>query len=315
MAEVNDEGVAATRIPADIARPDRILGPFTARQTGILAAAALVLYGGYWIARPVMPPLVYLVMIVPVVGVVTAIALGAREGIGLDRFVLAALSHARTCKRRVHAPEGVPALPGIVPPRLARAAGPMPEAMRMPCRGVSPVGVLDLGGQGRAAMARCSTVNFDLRSGAEQQGLVAAFARWLNSLTGPTQILIRCYHTDLARLANQLHHDAPALPHPALEQAARAHADYLAELGAGGGLLTRQVVLVAREEAVRHQPRAAAGGGRVIQRLQEAARALAPAEISVVPLHAEETTAVITAACNPDSPTSPVGTERDGDQA
>nr|WP_306663590.1 PrgI family protein [Streptomyces sabulosicollis] len=315
MTDVNDEGVAATRIPADIARPDRILGPFTARQTGILAAAALVMYGGYWIARPVMAPLVYLVMIVPVAGVVTAIALGAREGIGLDRFVLAALFHARTCKRRVHAPEGVPALPGIVPPRLARAAGPMPEAMRMPCRGVSPAGVLELRGQGRAAMARCSTVNFDLRSGAEQQGLVAAFARWLNSLTGPTQILIRCYHTNLAPLANQLHHDAPALPHPALEQAARAHADYLAELGAGGGLLTRQVVLVAREEAARHQPRSAAGSGRVIQRIQEAARALAPAEISVVPLHAEETTAVITAACNPDSPTSPVGTERDGDQA
>lgn len=315
MTDVNDEGVAATRIPADITRPDRILGPLTARQTGILAAAALVLYGGYWILRPVMAPLAYLVMIVPVAGVVTAIALGAREGIGLDRFLLAALSHSRAGKRRVYAPEGVPALPGIVPPRLARATGPMPEAMRMPCRGVSPVGVLDLGGQGRAAMARCSTVNFDLLSGAEQQGLVAAFARWLNSLTGPTQILTRCYHTDLAPLANQLHHNAPALPHPALEEAARAHADYLAELGAAGGLLTRQVLLVAREETARHQRRSAAGGARVIQRVQEAARALAPAEISVVPLRAEETAAVITATCNPDSPTSPVGLESEGDQA
>lgn len=315
MTDVNDEGVAATRIPADIARPDRVLGPLTARQTGILAAAALVLYGGYWIVRPVMAPLPYLVMIVPVAGVVTAIALGAREGIGLDRFLLAALAHARAPKRRVDAPEGVPALPDIVNPRLAQAAGPMPAAMQMPYSGVSPVGVLDVRGRGQAALATCSTVNFDLRSGAEQQGVVAAFARWLNSLTGPTQILVRCHRTDLTPLADQLYHHAPALPHPALEQAARAHADYLAELAAGGGLLTRQVVLVAREEAARHQPRSAAGGSRAIQRIHEAARALAPAEISVIPLRADETAALITAACNPDSPTRPVGTEGEGDDA
>ncbi|NUS84364.1 MAG: PrgI family protein [Streptomyces sp.] len=312
MTDVNDEGVAATRIPADIARPDRVLGPFTARQAAILATCALVLYGGYWILRPVMAPLAYLTLITPVAGVVTAIALGAREGIGLDRFVLAALAHARAPKRRVHAPEGVPVLPDIVNPRLAQAAGPMPTVMRMPYNTVSPVGVLGLRGHGQSALATCSTVNFDLHGGAEQQGLVAAFARWLNSLTGPTQLLVRCHRTDLAPLADRLHHHAPVLPHPALERAARDHADYLAELAAGGGLLTRQIVLVAREESARHQSRPTAGGGRAIQRVQEAARALAPAEISVVPLDADETTALITAACNPDPPSTPAGASDEG---
>ncbi|MBL1098925.1 PrgI family protein [Streptomyces coffeae] len=314
MTDVHDEAAAATRIPADIARPDRVLGPLTARQAAILAACALVLYGGYWILRPVMAPLAYLVMTVPVAGVVTAIALGSREGIGLDQFLLAACAHARTPKRRAHAPEGVPALPDIVNPRLTQAAGPVPAAMRMPYSRVSPVGVLDLRGHGRAALATCSTVNFDLRSGAEQQGLVAAFARWLNSLTGPTQLLVRCHRTDLAPLADRLHHHAPALPHPALERAAWAHADYLAELAAGGDLLTRQIVLVTREQSTRPQSGSAAGGGRAIQRVQEAARALAPAEISVTPLDADETTALITAACNPDPPSTP-GTEAEGDDA
>ncbi|WNE95518.1 PrgI family protein [Streptomyces luomodiensis] len=314
MSDVKDEGAAATRIPADIARPDRVLGPLTARQAAILAAAGLVLYGGYWIMRPVMAPLAYLVMTVPVAGVVTAIALGSREGIGLDRFLFAACAHARAPKRRVHAPEGVPALPGLVSPRLAHAAGPMPAAMRMPYDAVSPMGVLGLRGWGQAALAMCSTVNFDLRSGSEQQGLVAAFARWLNSLTGPTQVLVRCHRTDLAPLADRLHHHAPALPHPALERAARAHADYLAELAAAGDLLTRQIVLVAREHPTRHQSRRTAGGGRAIQRVQEAARALAPAEVSVFPLDAEETTALITAACTADSPSTP-GTEAEGDDA
>lgn len=114
----------ATRIPADISRPDQLLGPFTARQSAVLAAAALVLYCGWWATRPFMAPLTYAALVVPVAGAVAALALGRREGIGLDRFLLAALAHARTPKRRVHAPEGVPPLPAVVPDRWKRAAGP-----------------------------------------------------------------------------------------------------------------------------------------------------------------------------------------------
>jgi hypothetical protein len=294
----------ATRIPADISRPDRLVGPFTARQTVILAVAGLVLYGGWWAMRPVVAPLVYTALVVPVAGAVAALALGRREGIGLDRFLLAALAHGRTPKRRVHAPEGVPPLPAIVPDRWAKAAGPPPAAMRMPYYGITPDGVLDLGGKGKAAVATCSTVNFELRSAAEQQSLTAAFARWLNSLTGPTQLLVRCHRIDLAPLADTLHQDAAALPHPALEQAARAHADFLADLATGGNLLGRQIVLVAREDAAAHRVGHHAGEGRVTQRVHEAARALTAAEITVTPLDAEQSAALVSAACNPDTPTN-----------
>ncbi|MDG4858220.1 PrgI family protein [Streptomyces sp. T-3] len=301
----DSDTVESVRIPANVSREDQILGPLTARQTAILAVCAAVLYGGYWAARPFMAPLAYLVMVIPVVGAVTAIAVGRREGIGLDRFLLSAVRHAHTPKRRVHAPEGVPPLPDLISPSWAKAAGPPPVAMRLPCEGITPAGVLDLRGEGQAALATCSNVNFDLRSGAEQQGLIAAFARWLNSLTGPTQLLVRCHRIDLAPLADRLQHDAPSLPHPALEAAARSHAEFLASLAASGDLLGRQIVLVAREEQRVPRGRSQAGSGRAVQRLFEAVRALAPAEITVAPLDTGPAAQVVTAACNPDTPPAP----------
>ncbi|MEU8974826.1 PrgI family protein [Streptomyces monashensis] len=316
---MNQHGEAAdapctTRIPADISRPDRLLGPFTARQTGILAAAALVLYGGWWATRPFMTALAYAALVVPVAGAVAALAVGRREGVGLDHFLFCALAHARTPKRRVHAPEGVPPLPACVPGRWATAAGPAPDAMRMPYGGVTSEGVLDLAREGKAALATCSTVNFELRSAAEQQCLISAFARWLNSLTGPAQVLVRCDRIDLAPLADILHRDAAALPHPALEQAARAHAEFLGGLADGGNLLGRQVVLVAREECASRGLRGDTGQGRALQRLGEAARALAAAEITVTPLDAGQCAALVSAACNPDTQL-PYATEPEGDLA
>ncbi|MFB7630591.1 PrgI family protein [Streptomyces sp. NPDC056149] len=298
------DALYATRIPADISRPDRILGPFTARQSALLAATAVVLYGGWWITRPFMTLLAYAALVVPVAGAMAALALGRREGIGLDRFLAAALQHARTPKRRVHAPEGVPALPGFVPARWAKNAGPPPVPMRMPYEGVTPSGTLDLRDEGRAAVAECSTVNFELRSAAEQQGLTAAFARWLNSLTGPTQLLVRCHRIDLAPLVDSLHHHAAALPHPALERAARDHADFLADLSLSRDLLGRQTLLIAREETAGagRDVRRAAGEGRVQQRLEEAIRGLAPAEITVTPLDGPHSAELVSATGNPESP-------------
>lgn len=294
----------STRIPADISRPDRVFGPFTARQTAALALAGIVLYGGWWATRPFMAPLTYVVLVIPIAGALAALAVGRREGIGMDRFLLAALAHARARGRRVQAAESVPPLPTAIPDRWARAAGPPPTAMRMPYDGIAPNGVLDLGGEGRAALATCSTVNFELRSGAEQQGLTAAFARWLNSLTGPTQLLVRCHRIDLAPLAADLQHQAAALPHPELERAARAHADFLADLAAGGNLLGRQIVLISREEEAQPGRRHHAGEGRVLQRVAEAARALTAAEVTVTPLDSEQSAELVSAACNPDTPTA-----------
>jgi hypothetical protein len=46
------------RIPSDVNRPDRIIGPFTARQVAILATTAGVLYLAWTLLRTVvvLPP-------------------------------------------------------------------------------------------------------------------------------------------------------------------------------------------------------------------------------------------------------------------
>ncbi|XES00412.1 hypothetical protein HEP87_59660 [Streptomyces sp. S1D4-11] len=140
----------------------------------------------------------------------------------------------------------------------------------------------------------CSTVNFHLRTGGEQQALTEAFARWLNSLTGPTQILVRAHRLTVGPLVDELTDEAPRLAHPALERAALDHAGFLDQLAAERDLLTRQVLLVAREPSP-------SGGARAGHRLTEATRALEAAEITVTALDAEATAHTLRLAADPDA--------------
>ncbi|MGW2317468.1 PrgI family protein [Streptomyces sp. NPDC001155] len=294
MPDLDDEHLVSARIPADVSKSDQILGPLTARQTAILATAGLMLYGGYWATRPFMAPLAYAALVAPIATVVAVIAVGRRDGIGMDRLLLAALRYHHAPKRRVPAPESVPTLPALLPRAWQAQAGPPPTPLRLPCRDVDDAGVLDLARDGHSALAVCSTVNFHLRTGAEQQALTESFARWLNSLTGPTQLLVRAHRLDVTPLIEDLTDQAPHLPHPALQQAALGHADFLEQLAAERDLLTRQVLLIAREPTP-------GGGGRAAHRLTEAARALEAAEITVSPLDAEESAAVLRLAADPDA--------------
>ncbi|MEU5001503.1 PrgI family protein [Streptomyces sp. NPDC021622] len=216
-----------------------------------------------------------------------------------------------------------------------------PAQLRLPAEDVSEAGVVDLGTDGVALVAICGTVNFALRTPTEQEALVSSFGRYLHSLTSPVQILIRAERLDLSSQISELREYAPQLPHRALETAAHEHAQYLGQLAREADLLRRQVLLVLREpvhSAVRradeldgasplsglalrktrsgtsnrrflsedHAQRRAAES-RLAQRLTEAAELLGPIGIVVAPLDSAQATAVLTAACNPDSlvPPSP----------
>ena len=166
-------------------------------------------------------------------------------------------------------------------------------------RAVTAEGVIGLGDGGAAVAAAVSTVNLALRTPAEQDALTAAYGRWLNSLTGPVQILIRAGHADLTSAIADLEDTAPALPDPALEAAALDHAAFLTELAGSRDLLTRQALLVTREPR-RTGPRAVGGGGlRAAQRTAEAARLLSAADLTVSALDGGQVTALLTAAADP----------------
>lgn len=324
------------RVPADVDRPDRVLGPLTARQLAILGIAGLLLYSLYSATRAFVPLPVFLLVAVPAGVAAAVLALGQRDGLSLDRLALAAIRQRLSPRHRVAAPEGVRAAPAWLTAQNAdiRARGrrrrtgtaePVsPAPLELPASSVADTGaqagIVDLGSDGLAVIAVCSTVNFSLRTPAEQEALVASFARYLHSLTAPVQILVRAERLDLAPQIAELRARAGGLPHPALEAAARDHADYLAELSAHADLLRRQVLLVLREplrpvppppSSVLPWPRREdqpvddgarqAAEQRLARRLGEAVDLLAPAGITAAPLDAAAATGVLTAACNPDT--------------
>jgi hypothetical protein len=328
------------RIPSDVNRPDRIVGPFTARQAAILAGTGGALYLLWIVLGSLLAPPLFLAGAVPVAAAAVVIALGQRDGLSMDKLLIAAVRHRLTPRARppdraeptASGAGSIGEVPGWIrahttvddpsPGRGRRPAGFPARAVTPVAGGRGPggVGVVDLGPDGLVVIALVSTVNFALRTPAEQHGLVAGFARYLHALSGPVQILIRALPVDLHTHLHQLHTQARHLPHPALAAAAHSHLTHLALLAEQEGdnaLLTRQVLLVVREpgrpgsrttaperrQPGHHSGRRPSGMGageqRLLRRLHDAATLLAAIDVSVTVLDAAHTTAVLIATCNP----------------
>lgn len=291
MSDADFQGPRIARIPGNVDAPDRIVMGLTARQAGILTATAVVLYGLYQASRPLLPLLVFGPLAVLVLTTVTVAVTVNRDGLSLDLLGVEAWRHLRSPKRQVLAPEGVEDPPRFVAEAMSDSVTP-PAPYSSPVREVGDDGVLDLGRDGASALVRCSTVNFALRTGAEQEVLIGAFARWLNALTGSTQICRTSRPVELAERSIWLRATAPSLPHPALEAAAREHADFLETLAGHGRLLDRDVLLAAHE--VGPEP-----GPRLGRRVAEAAGQLAACEVTTTPLDAATAALALQSAFNP----------------
>ncbi|HEX5142795.1 MAG TPA: PrgI family protein [Mycobacterium sp.] len=331
---------APVRIPADVDLPDRLIGPLTARQVAILAVTGLVLYTGWTLTRALVPMSVFLALAIPLAASAAVVALGQRDGISLDRLLLAAIRQRVAGRHRFAVPEN--ALPAPAWLRAAATghdptgpgfAGREPATrLRLPVQAVTDTGVIDLGDDGLALVAVASTVNFALRTPTEQDALVASFAHYLHSLAAPVQILIRTHRLDLSSQISELRQHAETVEHPALHTAALEHARFLTQLGERAELLHRQVLLVFREDLrpaaaaaelgsgspwamlgslTRGQRHAEADGERIgarrtaearlVRRLGDAIELLAPAGIVVTALNAGQAAAVLATACNPDT--------------
>lgn len=316
------QGPRPVRIPADVERDDPILAGLAVRQLIILTAVAAALYGGWLALQTRVTPLAYVGVALPVLAVTLVVVVARRDGISLDRWLTAAVRQRLAPRLHVNAPEGTGPAPEWITAqaathdhgRFAQTAEAIGVAQVGGAAGDRP-GVVDLGADGCAVVAAASTVNLALRTPSEQEMLVAAFGRYLHSLTGPTQILVRTSRLDLTGQITALRERAPGLPHPALRAAAAEHADYLAELAETTDLLCRQVLLVLREPTRPSDPGNRSRRGRLdsagnsadgmvarlVRRAEEAAALLHPAGITVTALDADQASAVLAAACNPDS--------------
>ena len=306
----HDEDAGRVRIPADVDRPDKLLAGLTARQLAILAVAAIALWAGYAASRHLVPLAAYGAVAIPIGAVAAMLALGRMEGVPADRWVLAAWRQHRSPRRLVPAPDGIPASPGF----LANAAGPHPTALpaplRLPLAGIGANGVVDLGPDGLTVICRASAVTFSLRTPAEQEALVAAFARFLSSLAEPVQVLVRAERLDVRPAIDALVDAAPGLPHLALERAACDHAAFLADLAASRDLLRREVLVVLRQPMGQPAGQASAegdGSGRLLRRAAEAVSALSAAGVSLTVLDGAAASSVIGRCLDPTGPPRPGG--------
>ncbi|GAA4102273.1 PrgI family protein [Nonomuraea soli] len=286
------------RIPADINQPDKIAYGLTFRQILIVALTGGIAAAIYYLFHQLLPVVILAAILLPLIALGIAVALGRRDGLSLDRFALAAVLFSRTSKRLVAAPDGVTG-----PPRWCRLRGKLPAPLRLPVRAIRTDGALELADGGVAVLVETGTLSFHLRTTGEQAALVHGFGRWLNSLEAPVQLLARARPADLTDLVQTVEAQAEVLPHPALAQAAREHAAYLAELNTSRELLTRHVLVVLRDHPASSRGRRAvrrdASAGLVVRRAAEAERALASLGVTTRVLNADEAAQVLSECLDP----------------
>lgn len=289
-------------VAADFDAPDKVLYGLTARQVAIVAGAGGLIWLAWRLLGDRLPPAVIGVGALPVLGVAVVVAVGRRDGIGLDAWLLAALRSARSPRRLVAAPEGVtappawapvPALPGSRRERRtgseASVVGLVP--LRLPLERIGGTGVVERG-DGRVGLTAAGTVSFDLRTPAEQYALVEGMARWLNSLTCPAQVVVSTRAVDLQTRAGQVTERLEELPHPALADAAAGYVGFLLQLAQDRDPLERRVLIV--HEVGPH------ADARVARRHAEhTARALSGLGAATRALDGGQVTGALAGSCDP----------------
>lgn len=285
------EAPLRAKVPANVEQKDRVLFGLNGHQLVIVTVTGLLIYTAWTALATIVHPLVFAVAALPVAGVGFILAVGRRDGLSLDAWIWAAVRHRRAPHRLVPAEEPIAPAPAWV--ATTNGSGdrlPVPAPLRLPATGITADGLIDLGGEGTTALVSASTVAFGLRTPGEQNALVAGFARWLHSLDGPAQILVRAQRVDLGSLAWRIGEHAPSLPHPAMEAAARSHAEFLATLAVDRELLHRRVTVAVRSTR---------GPGHSLHRAAEVVRALSACEVTAGVLDLAGTMAVLVGCLNP----------------
>ncbi|MET8907653.1 PrgI family protein [Micromonospora sp. NPDC004551] len=286
-----------TRMPADVDAPDKVLYALTFRQLAILAVAALAFYGVWRTLRQVVPAPVLVGAAVVVGGLVFGVAVGRRDGLPLDVWLLAAVRHART-PRALSTTDTTSKTPDWVQAPTTRVMLPAP--LKLPADAIDDGGEIRLGAA-RAVMVATTNVNLALRTADEQAALVDTFGRWLNSLSTPTQIVVSAQPVDLQSAARSLAHAAMQLPHPALTEAAGDHARFLDDLAARKDPLRRQVLIITGTSAGDR------GEHMARRRADDTVRALSGLGVTTRALDGPAVTAALAAAADPYRPPRPGG--------
>jgi hypothetical protein len=187
MARRDTEAPMRARVPANVERKDSILFGFTFRQVVILTVAGLIIYAAWTALAKVVPPPEFLFGAIPVAGFAFVLAVGRGDGISLDAWLLHAIRHGRTPHQLVPADDPIIPAPGWVQTTAGRGDKlPLPAPLRLPAKGITADGLVDLGPDGTTALVAASTVAFGLRTRASRTA-------WSpGSAAGSTPSMRRC---------------------------------------------------------------------------------------------------------------------------
>jgi hypothetical protein len=296
MSDRREPEVVA-RMPADVDAADKVAYGLTFRQLAILAVAAVCGYGGWNALHDVVAIPVLVGGAVVLGGLVFGLAVGRRDGLPLDVWLLAAVRHSRA-PRALSTTDTTAQTPGWVQAPASKVMLPAP--LKLPADAITDDGEMTLAGS-RAAMVAATTVNLALRTAEEQAALVDTFGRWLNSLSTATQIVVSAQPVDLHSHARTLAAAADGMPHPALADAACDHAKFLDDLAERRDPLRRQVLIVTRTSAGEHGEHAAR------RRADGTVRALSGLGVTTRALDGHAATAALAAAADPYRPPRPGG--------
>ncbi|MEU7976680.1 PrgI family protein [Micromonospora sp. NPDC049089] len=284
-------------MPSDVDAPDKVAYGLTFHQLAIVAAGALLVYAAWRTLHGVVPVPVFIGAVVVLGGLVIGLALGRRDGLSMDVWLLHAIRHTRTPRSlsnaSVAADTGSP--DWVDTPTSGRV--PLPAPLRLPADAIDDDGEIRLG-DARAAIVGTTTVNLALRTPAEQAALIEGWGRWLNSLSTPTQIVVSAQPVDLTSHSRALAAAVDAQPHPRLRAACTDHAEFLGDLAARRDPLRRQVLVVTRTAAGERAHAAR-------RRADDTVRALAGLGVSTRVLDASAVTAALASAADPYRPPQP----------
>ncbi|WP_020519365.1 PrgI family protein [Catelliglobosispora koreensis] len=277
----------AVRIPADVDTPDKIAFGLTGRQLLITGVGAAICYAITDIISLSLPGTI--AVITPIAAVTALVVLGRRDGLPLDRWLIAAAWYGLS-PRRYRAHPGGP-LPPWAPPVAQTAVA----TLRLPATAIHRDGSIDTGTGTTVVMIAASTVNLQLRDPAEQTVLLDAFGRWLNSITTPVQITVTEQRLDLAQYAHLITTRAATINEPALRQTAESYAKFLANLARSNDIRARTIITTLTTPS--SQP-----GAHAIQAAQHSAAALAGIGIGAQVLDGGAAIAALQAAADPFGP-------------
>jgi hypothetical protein len=263
-------------VPADVEVADRILWGLTVRQVALLAPVALGLLAAWRALLGTVPIPVLAAVTAPIAAAAVALALVRIDAVGLDRLAWAAIRSPRGHL----VPGGANPAARTAMRRLTGRRLPSGGTMRSRVRHVDADGVIAIGPSAWAAGLDVGTVNFSLRSGAEQAALVGAWARLLNAVDAHLQTVVSTRPIDLSGYLDALGQRCTALEAGPLAEAGRAHREWLGRLTADRSLMGRQVTVIVRAPHAEGADYAARQVEATAQALGVDARRLDGAEIA-----------------------------------